>query len=115
MKANNVLILPDGRKLAYAEFGNPDGYPVLYFHSSPGSRIEVLKQGTRGPVWDMCMYVRKWDFDLAEIKIPLTLFHGEQDRKFSHGHCATNGEKTSSRRNNYLSRGWAYIDLRQSL
>ena len=250
MKTDNLLTLPDGRKLAYAEFGKPEGHPVLYFHSSPGSRLdpmllgdevfnqyglriiapdrpgmgssdfqpnrgfstwvkdvifltealslhqfsvlgvsggggyaavcaakipgklqkvviasgawqidatalrnigfpmnlqwqlarhapiflplmlktlfkmmsqppkndfdrnsvppkkimpaadhaamtqpsriaalqqtlgEVLKQGTRGPVWDMCLYVRQWDFDLSEIQVPLTLFHGEQDRNF---------------------------------
>jgi pimeloyl-ACP methyl ester carboxylesterase len=41
---------------------------------------ECMKQGSKGPVWDMRLYVRKWDFDLAAIQIPLTLFHGEQDR-----------------------------------
>ena len=40
---------------------------------------ETMKQGSKGPVWDMCLYVREWDFDLAELDIPLTLFHGEQD------------------------------------
>ncbi|HAY85915.1 MAG TPA: hypothetical protein DCY42_13660 [Chloroflexi bacterium] len=247
MKTNNLLTLPDGRKLAYAEFGKPDGYPVLYFHAAPSSRLEplsigdesfcqlglrvicpdrpgigqsdfqpqrgfsdwpkdveflantielkkfsvlgvsggsgyaaacaakiperlhsaviasgawrinsetlrnigfpmslqwqlaiyapillsvmlrmmiklmsqppkggneqdsapsnkilpaadhavitpayiavtqqvmkeVMKQGSKGPVWDMRLYVREWDFDPAEIQIPLTMFHGEQDR-----------------------------------
>ncbi len=42
--------------------------------------IEVMKQGLKGPVWDMRLYVREWDFNLAEIQVPLTLFHGEQDR-----------------------------------
>lgn len=41
---------------------------------------EVMKQGFKGPVRDMRLYVREWDFDPAEIQIPLTLFHGEQDR-----------------------------------
>ena len=41
MKTDNLLTLPDGRKLAYAEFGKPDGYPVLYFHGSPGTRLEA--------------------------------------------------------------------------
>jgi pimeloyl-ACP methyl ester carboxylesterase len=45
MKTDNVLTLPDGRKLAYAEFGLPDGYPVLYFHGSPASRLEPLILG----------------------------------------------------------------------
>lgn len=39
------LILPDGRTLAYAEFGRPDGLPVLYFHGAPSSRFEPLLVG----------------------------------------------------------------------
>jgi pimeloyl-ACP methyl ester carboxylesterase len=45
MKTDNIVKLPDGRKLAFAEFGNPDGYPVLYFHASPSSRLEPLAIG----------------------------------------------------------------------
>lgn len=33
-----VVSLPDGRTLAYAEYGDPDGTPVLCFHGLPGSR-----------------------------------------------------------------------------
>ncbi len=36
----NQLLLPGGRKLAYAEFGRADGRPVFYFHGSPSSRFE---------------------------------------------------------------------------
>ncbi|MSU23675.1 MAG: alpha/beta hydrolase [Opitutus sp.] len=39
------LNLPDGRALAYAEFGRPDGLPVLYFHGAPSSRFEPLLVG----------------------------------------------------------------------
>ncbi|HSG42179.1 MAG TPA: alpha/beta hydrolase [Anaerolineales bacterium] len=45
MKTDNLLTLPDGRKLAYAEFGKPDGHPVLYCHSTPGSRLDPLLFG----------------------------------------------------------------------
>jgi len=45
MKTDSFLTLPDGRKFAYAEFGQPDGYPVLYFHGSPSSRLEPLLIG----------------------------------------------------------------------
>lgn len=31
------ISLADGRKLGYAEYGTPDGTPVLFFHGSPGS------------------------------------------------------------------------------
>jgi pimeloyl-ACP methyl ester carboxylesterase len=34
-----VLRLPDGRKLCYAEFGDPRGLPVLALHGTPGSRF----------------------------------------------------------------------------
>jgi pimeloyl-ACP methyl ester carboxylesterase len=38
--------LPDGRTLAYAEYGAPDGKPVFYFHGLPGSRLDpVLLDG----------------------------------------------------------------------
>jgi len=33
------LVLADGRKLAYAEYGDPDGEPLLAFHGLPGSRL----------------------------------------------------------------------------
>ena len=32
--------LEDGRTLAYAEFGDPDGHPVFHAHGGPGSRLE---------------------------------------------------------------------------
>jgi pimeloyl-ACP methyl ester carboxylesterase len=33
------LSLPDGRNLAWAEFGDPGGTPVLYIDGTPGSRL----------------------------------------------------------------------------
>lgn len=33
--------LRDGRQLAWAEFGHPDGDPVLWFHGTPGARFQV--------------------------------------------------------------------------
>lgn len=45
MKLTNFLTLPDGRRLAYAEYGNPNGHPVLYFHGAPSSRLEPLILG----------------------------------------------------------------------
>jgi pimeloyl-ACP methyl ester carboxylesterase len=40
---------------------------------------ECMRQGTTGAAWDMRMYVREFDFQSDEIKIPLTWFHGQQD------------------------------------
>ncbi|MGO9171926.1 MAG: alpha/beta fold hydrolase [Rhodomicrobium sp.] len=33
------IVLPDGRKLSYSEFGSARGLPVLGFHGTPGSRF----------------------------------------------------------------------------
>ena len=33
------IVLPDGRKLSYSEFGSPRGLPVIGFHGTPGSRF----------------------------------------------------------------------------
>jgi pimeloyl-ACP methyl ester carboxylesterase len=38
-RIDDVIVLPDGRSLAYAEFGDPDGRPVLFFHGTPGYRL----------------------------------------------------------------------------
>ena len=35
------LKLPDGRHLAYATYGDPEGTPVFYCHGFPGSRLEA--------------------------------------------------------------------------
>jgi pimeloyl-ACP methyl ester carboxylesterase len=45
LKITNFLTLPDNRRLAYAEFGKPNGYPVFHFHGSPSSRLEPLLLG----------------------------------------------------------------------
>ena len=36
--SNPHLVLPDGRRLAYREFGPPSGRPLLYFHGTPASK-----------------------------------------------------------------------------
>jgi hypothetical protein len=38
-----TLILPDGRKLGYAQYGSPIGKAILYQHGFPGSRIEAAQ------------------------------------------------------------------------
>jgi pimeloyl-ACP methyl ester carboxylesterase len=35
----NLLDLPDGKRLCWAEYGDPDGRPVFLFHGNPGSRL----------------------------------------------------------------------------
>jgi pimeloyl-ACP methyl ester carboxylesterase len=38
-RTKNILSLSDGRNLAYAEYGDPHGKPVFFFHGIPGSRL----------------------------------------------------------------------------
>ena len=37
-----LLHLADGRELGYAEYGAPDGQPVLYCHGFPTCRLELV-------------------------------------------------------------------------
>lgn len=41
MNAN--IVLEDGRTLAFAEYGFSEGFPLLFFHGLPGSRLEAEK------------------------------------------------------------------------
>jgi pimeloyl-ACP methyl ester carboxylesterase len=40
-RRDSSIRLPDGRALAYAEWGDPEGRPVFFFHGMPGSRSFV--------------------------------------------------------------------------
>lgn len=40
---SSYITLKDGRSLGYAEYGIKDGFPILFFHGLPGSRLEAEK------------------------------------------------------------------------
>src|SRR5688572_7771596 len=42
MKEGSVR-LRDGRTLAYAEYGTPQGRPLFWFHGTPGSRLQYIE------------------------------------------------------------------------
>lgn len=42
---DQTMKLHDGRILGYAEYGNPNGKPLLYFHGHPGARYEAALLG----------------------------------------------------------------------
>ena len=44
---SQIMILKDGRRLGYAEYGVPNGTPIFYFHGFPGSRLEGAMIKTR--------------------------------------------------------------------
>lgn len=39
METEKTMILSDGRTLGYAEYGNPEGFPIFYFHGGQESRL----------------------------------------------------------------------------
>lgn len=39
MSTKNFIRLSDGKKLCYAEYGDPNGKPVFLFHGNSGSRL----------------------------------------------------------------------------
>ena len=47
---------------------------------------ESCRQGPRGPVLDVGLMARPWGFDLAAIKVPVLLWHGERDRNVPAAH-----------------------------
>lgn len=40
---NSYIILKDKRRLGFAEYGFSNGFPILFFHGLPGSRLEAEK------------------------------------------------------------------------
>jgi pimeloyl-ACP methyl ester carboxylesterase len=92
---------PDGRTLAFAEWGDPDGFPVFSLHGTPGwgiseadraqlARTEIhdviredvsesLRTGIWGWVDDMLAIVEPWGFDVGEIRVPTRVIYGLTD------------------------------------
>jgi pimeloyl-ACP methyl ester carboxylesterase len=46
-RAEGRFYLPNGRRLGYAEFGDPSGVVVLWFHGTPGARRQFPLVGRR--------------------------------------------------------------------
>lgn len=46
-RAEGTFFLPGGRRLGYAEFGDPNGPVVLWFHGTPGGRRQLPIVGRR--------------------------------------------------------------------
>lgn len=58
-RSRQHVTLRDGRSLCFAEFGDPDGFPLLSLHGTPGSRYDrypdeslYLEQGARLITYD---------------------------------------------------------------
>lgn len=91
MNNEQHLHLPDGRTLAFAEFGPSDGQPILYFHGSPSSRLEPLffhndvlnryrlriiapdRPGMGGSTFQPCRTFSHWPTDVVALADSLKL------------------------------------------
>lgn len=47
-RLNQTIQLADGRTLGFAEYGDPEGRPVFYFHGCPSSRLDWGNFGDDG-------------------------------------------------------------------
>jgi pimeloyl-ACP methyl ester carboxylesterase len=43
------------------------------------SLSDAFRRGSRGPAWEMGVYVRPWGFRVEDIRTPVYLSHGERD------------------------------------
>jgi pimeloyl-ACP methyl ester carboxylesterase len=68
-QAETRLPEPDRRALS-----SPDLRAALI-----ASSTEALRSGVQGAAADGLLYARPWDFDLRKIRVPIHLWHGEQD------------------------------------
>jgi pimeloyl-ACP methyl ester carboxylesterase len=63
----------------------PEPDRTLFQQESVSNRFmrcfeEACQQGTRGPALDIGLIARPWGFDPAQVKVPVLLWHGVQDR-----------------------------------
>lgn len=90
---SSTVTLPDGRILAYAEFGDPAGYPLIWCHGNPGShreadlleptllqRVQVRaivpdRPGIGPSTWHPKRKLNEWPADLSTLTAALKIEH----------------------------------------
>jgi len=66
--------LADGRRLGFAEIGDPDGIPMFYFHGWPGSRLEArMALGLAERIGARILAVDRPGYGLSDFKPGRTL------------------------------------------
>jgi pimeloyl-ACP methyl ester carboxylesterase len=68
------LQLPDGRRLGYRVYGDPDGLPVLFLHGTPGSRLKFSIAHESGRRQSLAVIAPdRWGYGLTEAPARPTL------------------------------------------
>lgn len=76
---DQTIRLPSGRLLGYAEYGDPLGRPVFYFHGTPGSRLlHPDEEVTRG-LGARLILLERPGFGLSEFQPGRTLLDWPDD------------------------------------
>ena len=94
----DTITLVDGRRLGWAEFGDPQGRALHRLLTSLApeadssvlrqpeinqilfdSAREALRQGPEGALWDFVAYAHPWGFKPQDIRPRVQLWHGEAD------------------------------------
>ncbi len=75
MKGGETLRLEDGRLLGYAVYGDPEGWPIFYFHGFPGSRLEAqLADRVAARMGIRLIALDRPGFGLSDFKPRRTIF-----------------------------------------
>lgn len=49
--------------------------------------VEALAQGPDATAYECCMFVQPWGFDVSEIRVPVVIWHGDDDRNAPLAHA----------------------------
>ncbi|WP_455383326.1 alpha/beta fold hydrolase [Salinispira pacifica] len=73
-------VLPDGRRLGYAEFGDPAGRPFFFLHGWPGTRIEAsLLRATAAERGIRLVAIDRPGVGLSDLRPGLTILNFSED------------------------------------
>lgn len=77
---SNFILLSDGRKLGYEEYGDPKGKPLFYFHGWPGSRLSGIETDAAGKkVGVRIISIDRPGFGISDYKVDRTLLDFTDD------------------------------------
>jgi pimeloyl-ACP methyl ester carboxylesterase len=82
MTTENSVKVRDGRRLGYAEYGDPNGRPVLHFHGLPSSRYEGYRTASEeiaARLHARVIVVERPGFGLSDFKVGRTIVDWPND------------------------------------